>query len=152
MTSGWCVNDRDEGGKVKIPTATRNAACQALVSLFNAGAGPGYLEIRTGAGPAGPNDAANGTLLATVVLADPAFDTAGTTGAGIAVAGSIAVVQGVGNGDAGWFRAYDSNGTAVEDGTCSAAGGGGELELNTVTISVGVDVAVTGWSINMPES
>jgi hypothetical protein len=120
--------------------------------LLDAGSGPGYLEIRTGSGPATPNDAANGTLLATVVLADPSFDTAGTTGAGIAVADSIAVVQGVGNGDAGWFRAYDSDDNAVEDGTCSASGDGGELELNTVTISVGVDVAVTGWSIVMPES
>jgi hypothetical protein len=77
---------------VKIPTATRNAACQALVSLFDAGSGPGYIEIRTGAGPATPNDAA-----------------------------------------------------------FSASGMGGELELNTVTISVGVDVAVTGWTINMPQ-
>jgi hypothetical protein len=137
---------------MKVTTAGRNAACQGLVSLFDAGSGSGYIEIRTGVGPASAESAATGTVLATVVLDDPAFDTAGTTGAGIAVAGPIPVVQGVANGDAGWFRAYDSAGNEIEDGTCSVAGGGGELELNTVTISIGVDVAVTAWTINLPES
>jgi len=137
---------------MKLATASRNAACQALVSRLDAAAGPGYIEIRTGAGPSGPNAAANGTLLATLPLSDPAFDTAGTTGAGIAVADTIDVVQGIANGDAGWFRAYDGDDNFVEDGTVSVSGGGGELELNTVTVSIGVDVAVTAWSIVMPES
>lgn len=137
---------------MKIATATRNAACQALVSLIDAGSGPGYIEIRTGSGPATPDTAVNGTLLATVVLPDPSFDSAGTTGAGIAVANPIDVVQGTGNGDAGYFRAFDSDDNPIEDGTISASGMGGELELNTVTISIGVDVAVTAWSIVSPES
>lgn len=137
---------------MKLPTGTRNAACQALVSRFDAGSGPGYIEVRTGSGPATANDAATGTLLATIVLGDPAFDTAGTTAAGVAVANTIAVVQGVANGDAGWFRSYDSAGNTVEDGTCSVSGGAGELQLNTVTISVGVDIAVTNWSITLPAS
>lgn len=137
---------------MELPTTTRNAVCQALVDLFDAGSGPGYIEIRTGSGPATPNDAANGTLLATLVLADPAFDTAGTAGAGIATADTIPVVQGVAAGSAGWFRAYDSDDNPVEDGTVSVTGGGGEMELNTVTISIGVDVAVTAWTITMPES
>lgn len=137
---------------MKLNTATRNTVCQTLLNLFNAGSGPGYLQIRSGSGPATPNDVANGTLLATILLADPAFDTAGTTGAGVGVAHAIAVATGLANGDAGWFRAYDSNDVPVEDGTVSVTGGGGELELNTVTISVGVDVAVTAWSIVMPES
>ena len=137
---------------MKITTASRNACADALVDRFDAGAGPGYIEIRTGSGPVGPNASATGTVLATIPLGDPAFDAAGTAGAGIATANTIDVVQGVANGDAGWFRAYDSNALAVEDGTVSVSGGGGELQLNTVTISIGVDVAVTSWTITMPES
>jgi hypothetical protein len=136
---------------MELATDTRNATCQALVNLFDAGTGPGTIEIRTGTAP-GPNAAATGTLLATLVMSDPAFDAAGTAGAGIATADTIAVVQGVANGTAGWFRAMDGDDVPVEDGSVSVTGGGGEMELNTVTISIGVDVAVTAWTITLPES
>lgn len=132
----------------RISTAARNAAVDAITALLNAGAGPGYIELRTGAQPASVGAAATGTLLATSLLDDPAFGAA-AAGSG-AAAGLPNTAAGVAAGDAGWFRAYDDNDVGIIDGSVTATGGGGDMELNTVTISVGVDVDITAWTITMP--
>ena len=62
----------------RLPTAARNAACDAVVDLLDAGAGAGTIKIYTGSQPASANDAASGTLLATITLSDPAFGAAST--------------------------------------------------------------------------
>lgn len=131
----------------RIPTGRRNAACDSVVDALDAGAGAGTVDIRTGSQPASANDAATGTLLATLTLADPAF---GAASSGVATAATIAATTGLAAGDAGWFRAKDSSGNAVLDGSVTATGGGGDMELNTVTISVGVDVEITAWTVTMP--
>lgn len=132
----------------RISTAARNAAVDAITALLNAGAGPGYIELRTGAQPASVGAAATGTLLATSLLDDPAF-AAAAAGTG-AAAGLPNSATGVAAGDAGWFRAYDDNDVAIIDGSVTATGGGGDMELNTVTISIGVTVNITAWTITMP--
>ena len=137
---------------MKIATAARNAMCQAFTDLFDASSNPAYLEIRAGTEPSHPGDMATGNLLATIVLPQPAFGTAGTAGAGVNEANAVDVVQGVGNGTAGYFRAYDGDDNVIEDGTVSVTGGAGEAQLNTLTISTGVDVALTSWSVTMPEA
>ena len=58
---------------LSLATAARNAMCDALVDLLDAGAAAAKIEIRSGTRPANPNTAATGTLLATVTLIDPAF-------------------------------------------------------------------------------
>ena len=133
----------------RIATTARNAAADAVVDLLDAGAGAGYVEIRTGSQPATANTAASGTLLATITLADPAF---GAAASGVALADVIPepTTTGAAAGTAGWFRGYDSTGAAVIDGSVTASGGGGDMELNTTTISVGVDVTLTAWSVTMP--
>jgi hypothetical protein len=120
-----------------------------LVDLLDAGAGAGTIQIRSGTQPANPNTTATGTLLATVTLIDPAFGSAST---GVATMSDPASVTGVAAGTATWFRALDSNSNAVFDGDVSATGGGGNLQLNTTTISVGLTVDVTGGTITMPVS
>lgn len=131
----------------RISTASRNAAADAIVDLLDAGAAAGTVELRSGAQPASANDADAGTLLATFTLDDPAFGAAAT---GVATAAAIAAVTGVAAGDAGHFRAKDSNGNVILDGSVTATGGGGDMELNTITISIGVDVEVTAWTVTMP--
>lgn len=133
----------------RIPNATRSAAANAVVDLLDAGAAEGYIEIRSGSQPADPDDAASGSVLATIPLGDPAF---GAAANGVATANSIDVVQGTGSGTAGWFRAYDSDANSVVDGSVTASGGGGDMTLNTTTISVGIDIAVTSWTVTMPAS
>lgn len=133
---------------IGLPTARRNAACDSVVDAFDAGAGAGTLQIRSGTRPTTANDTATGTLLATVTLADPAFGAAAT---GVATITDPAAVSGVAAGTATWFRGLDSTGATVMDGSVTATGGGGDLELNTTTISVGVNVDVTGGgTITMP--
>ena len=132
----------------RLPTAARNNACDAVVDLLDAGAGAGTLKIYSGSQPASANDAATGTLLATITLADPAFGAAST---GVAtLAGTPLSGTGVAAGTAGWARLADSTGATVLDGSVTATGGGGQIELATTTISVGVTVQITSGTVTMP--
>jgi hypothetical protein len=135
---------------IRLPTASRNAACDAVVDRLDAGSGPGKIEIRSGSQPASAGDSATGTLLATVVLADPAFGNAGASSPGQAALVDPGAVVGVAAGTAGWFRAMDSDSTTVLDGSVTATGGGGDLTLATTTISVGLSVDITGGPVTMP--
>ena len=70
----------------KISTAARDAACNAIVDLVDAGAGAGTIKVYTGAAPTNPGDAASGTLLGTLTCSDPAF---GASSTGTATASAI---------------------------------------------------------------
>lgn len=132
----------------RIATSARNAAADAVVDLLDAGAGAGYIEIRTGSQPATPNTAASGTLLATLTLSDPAF---GAAASGTATASAITSdTSADATGTAGWFRGYDSTGAAVIDGSVTATGGGGDMELDSTSIVAGGTVAITAWTITVP--
>ena len=130
---------------LRLATSARNASADAIVDLLDAGTGAGTLRIYTGAQPATPNTAATGTLLATVTLQDPAYGAATT---GVVNLTDPAPVTGVADGTAGWFRAYDSDSNAVFDGAVGTSGA--ELNLNTTTISTGVNVDITGGTLTMP--
>lgn len=130
-----------------LPNASRSAMCDALVDRLDAGTGAGKIEIRDGARPATADAAATGTVLATVVLENPAF---GAATSGVALINDPDPVTGVAAGTASWFRALDGSDATVFDGSVSATGGGGDLELATTAISVGLSVDITGGSITMP--
>lgn len=134
---------------IRLPTAARNAACDAVVDLVDAGPAAGTMQIRSGAQPASANDPATGTLLATLTLADPAF---GAAAAGVATldATPVLTTTGVAAGTAGWFRVFDSNGNTVFDGSITATAGGGDLTFATTTISVGLEVRITGGTYTQP--
>jgi hypothetical protein len=133
---------------IRLSTAAVNAKCNAAVDLLDAGPGAGTIKIYSGTQPATANDSASGTLLATFTLADPAFSAAA---AGVATLSGVPLgTTGASAGTAGWFRAADSTGATVFDGAITVTGGGGQLELNTTTISVGVAVEITGGSYTQP--
>lgn len=134
---------------LRLPTASRNAAADAVGDRADGGAGPGEIEVRTGSQPASANDAATGTLLLTFTLSDPAW-AAAVTGAKVLDVTPVPAAVGVADGTAGWFRMVDSDGGSVLDGAVTASGGGGELTLNTTTVSIGLDVSITGGSLTMP--
>lgn len=134
----------------RISTAAQNAACDAMVDLLDAGPAAGTIKVYTGSQPATANTAESGTLLATFTLADPAF---GAASSGVAtLASTPRTTTGVADGTAGWFRAEDSTGANVFDGSVTATGGGGQLELNTTTISTGVSVSITSGTFTQPGS
>ena len=128
-------------------TTARNAMADANLGLLDAGSGPGVIQIRSGGLPASPQAAASGTLLATVVLADPV---SGSAASGVDTITDPIAVTGVADGTAGWARFQDSNGNAVMDCDVTATGGGGAITLSTVTISVGVTVDMAAITYTVP--
>jgi hypothetical protein len=139
-----------------ISNAAAIAACNAIVDLLDAGAGAGKLRIYDNTSPGKPAnpDVAITTqvLLVEFTLGDPAFgDGADSNPGGRATANAIADVAAGATGTAAWCRAVDSNGLAVIDGDVSATGGGGDCQLNSVSIVEAVNQSVTSWTITMPE-
>lgn len=142
---------------LRLSTAARNAACNAVVGLVDGGAGAGVLRVYSGAQPAGPGSAPTGTLLAKFTLSKPAFAAAATGAATLTVAPPVQDVAAAATGTAGWFRICDSTeaaatGLGVVDGTVTATGGGGDLTLSTTSIVVGGTVTITSGTITMPGS
>lgn len=134
---------------IELPTASRNAACDAVVDLADGGTPPGLIRVYTGTKP-GANNAASGTLLAEFTLSNPAFTAAATGVATLDVTPAL-TDTGITDGTAGWFRLVTGTTFAtVIDGTVTATGGGGDLQLNTTTIATGVNVEITGGTITMP--
>lgn len=141
---------------VRINTAARNALANAVATLVDAGSGAGRLRVYTGAQPAGPGTAASGTLLLEINLNDPSF---GAAASGVITAAQSPALSGtcVGTGTAGWFRLLDSTeagstGLGVLDGSVSATGGGGDMQLSTTALSTGLAVSVTSLTVTMPAS
>lgn len=133
---------------MRIPMGTRNALASAFAALPDAGAGPGYVEVRTGAQPATGDDAAAGTLLGTLTLSDPAF---GAPADAVLTANAITSDEDAdASGEAGWFRAFDSDGNSFDDGSVTGEGGGGDMELDDVNIVAGGTIAVSSWTVTVP--
>lgn len=131
---------------IHLAAATRTAMADAAVGLIDAGAAAGTLKIYSGSQAASVADPA-GTLLATFTLEDPAF---GAASNGVATLSVPDTVQGSNTGTAGCFIVEDSNGNNIFDGSVTATGGGGDLELNTTSITSGVDVSITSGTFTMP--
>lgn len=130
----------------KIATSARNAACNAIVDLLDAGAGAATLEIRTGAPPANVSDADSGTLLGTLTFSDPAF---GDAAAGVATASLVASdTNADASGTAGHYRAKDSNGNTVFQGTCGTSDA--DMIFDNVTIIAGGVLAVSSLTVTVP--
>lgn len=135
----------------RISTAAAKAACDAVVDLLDGGAGAAYVEIRTGAQPATVATAASGTLLGTLTCSDPAFGNATTASPSVATASAITSdTSADASGTAGWFRAYDSAGTAIIDGSITGTGGGGDMELDNTSIVAGGVIAISSWVVRHP--
>lgn len=135
---------------IRLATEGRNGATKGLADKVDAGTGAGTLEIRTGAQPASANNSDTGTLLVTFTLSDPAFGSP-STGV-VALAGVPKTAAAGANGTAQHFRVKDSAGTRVFDGSVSATGGGGDLVLNSTTITNGQNVTITAANLTVPEA
>ncbi len=127
--------------------ALRNARANAITTACDAGSGAAVLEIRTGSKPASPDDAATGTLLASVKLNDPSFGSSSDGVITLDVDPATADSSADATGTAAHFRIKTSAGTGVVDGTVTATGGGGDLTLNTVSLVSGASVTITSGTI-----
>lgn len=133
---------------MRLATATRNAIANAIRDLIDAGTGAGTIEIRTGTQPASANDAATGTLLATLTFSDPSAPGAASGVTTFSAITEDAVADATGT--AAWARVKDSAGNTIFDVDVSATGGGSTIELNTVAIVAGGPVRITAFTVTVP--
>lgn len=132
---------------VQSSVAARDAALDARWVAI--GASP-IMEIRTGSQPANCAAASTGTLLVQATL--PASPMAAASGGTKAKSGTWQDLLANGSGNAGYYRIFDSTGTTChKQGSCSATGGGGDLELSaagvpTVAVIAGSPVTVTSFT------
>ena len=121
--------------------ALRNNMLDEIAALVDAGAGAGKLRIYNGSRPATGGTAT--TLLAELTFSDPAFAAAA---AGVLTANAITDdTSADAAGTATWFRVVDSNNVFVYDGSVGTSGE--DLNLNTTTFSVGLNVAISSLTI-----
>jgi hypothetical protein len=127
---------------VQLSTTVRNARLDQIETTI--GTTP-ILEIRTGAQPANCAAADSGTVLATMTLPS---DWMGNASAGAkAKAGTWQDASADNPGTAAHWRLKDSPGTTCHaQGSCTATGGGGDLELNNTSITAGQQVTITAWT------
>lgn len=122
-------------------TTLRNSQLDAITTAVG---NAGKLAIYDGTRPA-----TGGT--ATTKLAE---FTLGTPFSGAASSASLSPTlpsntNGLVAGTATWFRITTSGGTFVIDGSVTATGGGGDLQLNTTSIVTGTNnVAITAFTIS----
>lgn len=129
---------------VQLSTAVRNARLDAIESAIGASA---VMKIRSGAPPANVGTADSGTVLATLAL--PADWMAAAASGSKAMSGSWADNAADAAGTAGHFRVYASDGvTAHMQGTITATGGGGDMELDNTVFAAGQQFSVTSFTLN----
>ncbi|MBD3762443.1 hypothetical protein [Rhizorhabdus sp.] len=128
---------------LQFSTAARNASLDAIETAI--GASP-ILRIRTGAPPANCAAARAGTVLATMTL--PADFMAAASNGSKALSGTWQDAAADASGTAGHFEIVDSGGTVCHiQGTVTATGGGGDMEIQNTSIAVGQQINVTDFTI-----
>lgn len=120
------------------------AQAMAAAAATDIGSGSS-IRIYSGSKPATPETAATGTLLVTIPIAGSFTASAGTLTAADPASASPAA-----SGTAGYFRVLTSGSTAKVDGTVSATGGGGDMQLGSTTVTTGVPVDLGVPSFTMP--
>lgn len=121
---------------------------------FNAQFDSGILEIRSGTRPANANTAPTGTVLASVALPAALFPAAATRKL---TAAAISAVTASASGTATWFRMKLSGDLGTTnttdkrlDGDVTATGGGGDLQLDSTTITANGQVTISSLVYNHP--
>lgn len=131
---------------VRLSASLANSLANSIASAVDAGPAGGTVKIYTGSQPATADTAESGTLLATFTLSATAFGAA--SGGVITLAGTPLTVAAAATGTAGWFRLEDSTGANVLDGSVGTSGN--QINLNTTSITSGVNVTITSGTITMP--
>jgi len=127
---------------ISIATAARNARADAITTFTGNAA---LLRIYDGAPPASANAAlAGNTKLAELVTGSPLAPAAA---GGVLTANAIAQdASADATGTASFWRLYKADGvTVVKQGSATATGGGGDLQLNTLSIVAAGPVGVTSF-------
>lgn len=131
---------------VRLAAATANSMATAIAAAVDLQTGAGTIKVYTGTQPVTGDSAETGSLLATFTLATTAFT--GPSSGQLTLASTPLTVAAAATGTAGWFRLEDASGNNVLDGTVGTSGQ--QLNLNTLSITNGVNVTITSGTITVP--
>lgn len=120
-----------------LSTAGRDAACNAVVDLLDAGSPPGNLVFRT----------SGDVEVATLPFSNPAF---GNSSTGTATAGSITSDTSATGGTTTKATLENAAGTAVL--TVTVGTSGSEINLSSTAIGAGDTVSMSALTVTMPAS
>lgn len=128
---------------IKLSVTVKNARLDAIETAIGTSA---VMKIRSGAPPTNITDADSGTVLATLAL--PSDWMAAASGGSKSLSGSWSDASADANGAAAHFRIYASDGTTQHlQGTVTATGGGGDLEVNNTSFAITQPFTVTGFTL-----
>lgn len=129
---------------LQLSVAVRNARLDAIETTLGTSA---IMKIRTGAQPANCATADSGTVLATLNL--PADWMQAAASGTKAKNGTWEDTSADAAGTAGHFRIYRSDGTTCDmQGSVSATGGGGDLQLDNTTFAVAQAFSITSFILS----
>jgi hypothetical protein len=127
---------------IQLSVAVRNARLDQIESTI--GTAP-TLEIRTGSPPANCAAADIGTVLATMTL--PSDWMANAASGAKALSGTWQDLSADSTGNAGHYR-IKAGSTCHLQGTCTAAGGGGDMEISpSVSVTAGQSFTVSTMTL-----
>lgn len=131
---------------IQFSVAVRNAMLDAIETTMGTSA---KLQMWTGTPPANCAAAATGTKLVEISLASD-WAAAATNGSK-SLSSLPLVTTGLANGTAGYYRFTNSAGTTChEQGTVTAAGGGGDIIVDNPVMVSGQEVQVVAFTKTAP--
>jgi len=136
----------------RISNVAAKAACDAIVHLCDVG-GAGRLKIYNGTQPTDADTAVGAqVVLADLTLGNPAFGAAADANPGGRATANAVTADSSADaaGTATWFRVFNNAGTALWDGSVGTSGA--DMNLNSVTISLGANVSISSWTFTVPET
>lgn len=132
---------------MKLTTALRSTIAQSMVSaMANGTTSTPILEVYDGSIPASLGGSITDTLLAELALTNAAATELDGTITFETITGDTSAN---GNGFAGWARILDRDGAEVIYLTVTVSGGGGDIELNSASITTGSPVSITSGTITV---
>ena len=131
---------------VQLSVACRNAALDALETTIGTAA---VLHLRTGGPPATVATANSGTLLASMTL-DSDWWAAASSGAK-AKSGTWSDASANATGTVAHFRIFASDGTTCGmQGTVTITGGGGDMTVDSTSITAAQVVTISTFTLTAP--
>lgn len=127
----------------QLSVNTRNATLAAIEA--EVGENP-IITISAGSVPANCGTANTGTVVATMVL--PTSWLSDPTLGSVTLSGTWQDLSADASGTAGYFRLHNNAGTVCHmQGSISATGGGGDMQLDNTNIATGQQINITAFTI-----
>lgn len=128
---------------IQLSTAVRNARLDTIETTVGTSA---IIRIRTGSAPANCGTADSGTVLAEITL--PSDWMAAASGGTKSKSGTWQDLSADNTGTAAHFRLYDSAGTTCHlQGTVTATGGGGDMEVSSTSFTAGQSFTISTFTL-----